>query len=557
MSKRGRNTVLAAVSASVTFAALVGATAQAQAAYRSPVTHLHSGRHISTTAAVSTLNGRARRGGPPPGISLQSWGLNNFDQLGYSTSGDQTLPRNVVPAATGPCDAANMRSIKQLAAGTWSTLVLLRNGDVCGFGRNDFGELGQGTVSSPVVTPSPVCAPYSTTSPCAPLRATQIANGGLFGVAIVRGIYRPNPSVALRDAVVTFGSGMTGELGQGRTFADTDVPKLVCGVATVPNNGPTCPRTDTSARAFLSGATQITAGQYDTAVLVAGKVYSFGDNTWCPLGVGNTCTLGLRGGRRGPYTGNCHVSFTESPTNCSPDPVRALTGPRTPLSGVKAISAGNGSVTMALLRNGQVMTFGLNFWDQLGNGRSGLGSPDTCYNNNTATRAGCSWYARPVASNPNPSSPCHSTNRRLSGVTAISAGFFTNLALLNDGLVCSFGSGSTYGNLGDGAFNNSDVPVAVCAISTFCSFGQYLTGVTQISAGADGNNLAVVSGAGGSVVAAWGDNQHGQLGQDTTSTGMDRPVLVCATPTPNCPTGPYLTGITQISSGNGQELALP
>ena len=541
MSKQGRKTLLAAVSASVTFAALVGAMAPAQAAFRSPVAQ------------------RAGRGGPPRAVSLQSWGLNNFDQLGYATSGDQTLPRNVVPAATGPCDAANMRSIKQLAAGTWSTLILLRDGVVCGFGRNDFGELGQRTVGPPVVTPTAVCAPYSTTSPCTPLRATEIANGGLFGVAIVRGVYRPNPSVALRGAVVTFGSAMTGELGQGRTFADTDVPKLVCGIATVPNNGPACPRTDTSASAFLSNATQVSAGQYHAAALVAGKVYSWGDNTWCELGVGNTCTLGRPGGggRRGPYTGNCHVSFTESPTNCSPDPVLALTGPRTPLTRVKAISAGNGSVTMALLRNGQVMTFGLNFWDQLGDGRSGLASPDTCYNNNTGTRAGCSWYATHVVSNPNPSSPCHSANRRLSGVKAISTGFFTNLALLNDGYLCDFGTGRTYGNLGDGAFNNSDVPVAVCAISTFCSFGQYLTGVTQIAAGANGNNLAIVSGTGGSAVVAFGNNNDGELGQDTTSAGVDRPVLVCATAIPNCPTGPYLTGITQISSGVGQELAFP
>lgn len=264
MSKQGRKTLLAAVSASVTLAGLVGVMASAQAAFRSLVAQ------------------RAGRGGPSRTIRLQSSGLNNFEQLGYSTSGDQTLPRNVGPAATGPCDAANMRSIRQLAAGTWTSLVLLRDGVVCGFGRDDYGELGHRTVGSPVVTPTPVCAPYSTTSPCTPLRATEIANGGLFGVAIVRGVYRPNPSVALRGAVVTFGSAMTGELGQGRTFADTDVPKLVSGIATVPNNGPTCPRTDTSASAFLSGATQISAGQYHAAATSPARPAPA--TTWEPCG---------------------------------------------------------------------------------------------------------------------------------------------------------------------------------------------------------------------------------------------------------------------------------
>ena len=535
MLKRRRNRLLAALAAGATLAALCAAAIPAQAAPRSPA-------------------------GGPGRASVLAWGENNFEQLGYPAVPDHTLPRNVVPAATGACDAANMRSIRQISAGAWSSMALLSDGVVCSWGRNDFGQLGQDRVSGPVLTPGPVCAPYwsapySARRQCNPLRATAIATGGLFGLAIVPR-YQPNSSVTLTDAVVSFGSAMTGELGTGRTFTTTDVPELVCGIVGTPTNGPVCPRTDTLRSDFLHGAKQISAGEYDSMALVRGHAVGWGDNTSCQLGVGNDCTLGLNTSTgRGPYgPGPCLVLYTESQTNCSPDPVTALTAAATPVSGVMDVSAGNG-IDMVLLDSGRVMVYGSNYYNMLGNGLTGLTSPDTCFNNNTRSPAqgfGCSWYARYVVGNREPKSPCYA-RKDLSGVTAISAGFTDALALLKDGRVCDWGFGTTYGNLGDGNVPSvSARPVAVCAIRT-CAPGRYLTGITAISAGLGANNLALFRGR----VVTWGDNQSGEQGQDTLSTGVDPPRLVCTVGPAFCPNGPYLIGITQISAGAFHDLASP
>ena len=538
MFKIGRNTMLATLAVGVTFTALSLVQAPVQAASR------------STAAYPAWTHG------------FKSWGRNNFDQLGYFTSanGNHLLPKNVSAAAHGPCSAANLNSIKQISAGSWTGMALLKDGVVCSWGFNDYGQLGHGNTTPPpsnTFVPGPVCAPY-TPSCRRLLHATAISAGGDFAMAIVKGIYHPNPRIALRGALVTWGSGMLGELGQGRSFGDTDVPELVCGIVSPSaDTGPACPKTDTSSSAFLTGVTQVSAGEYHAMALASGRVVDMGDNTYCELGVGDYCTYDQSGpgtGIKGPYTGpTCHDLYTESPTNCSPDPVLALLPSKNPIAGVKAISASNG-LSMVLLKNGEVMTYGGNGADGLGDDRTGLASPDTCYNDNPGVRAsaGCAWYAEFVGGNADKKSPCYSP-RNLTGVLAISAGFPDSLALLRKGIVCSWGSNNLDGDLGDGSFTgDSDVPVAVlCAVAAQCH-SSFLTGVTQISAGVAGNNLALLRGE----VLAWGNNGYGELGQYNTAN-RDRAVPVCLTGPPNCPGGPHLTGITEISSGGHQELALP
>ena len=81
---------------------------------------------------------------------------------------------------------------------------------------------------------------------------------------------------------------MLGELGQGRLFADTDVPELVCDVVSpLADTGPICPQADTSSSAFLSDVTQVSAGEYHAMALANGRVVDMGDNTYCELGVGD------------------------------------------------------------------------------------------------------------------------------------------------------------------------------------------------------------------------------------------------------------------------------
>ncbi|CAN5316883.1 hypothetical protein BH11PSE11_BH11PSE11_37970 [soil metagenome] len=140
------------------------------------------------------------------------------------------------------------------------------------------------------------------------------------------------------------------------------------------------------------------------------------------------------------------------------------------LTSVAAIAAGE-LHSVALKSDGTVWTWGWNNFGQLGNG--------------TTTDA----YT-----------PIQVPG--MDGVTAISAGFGTTAALKSNGTVWVWGANSS-GQLGNGTNQSfSSVPVQVLG----------LTGVTYISqeqAGNDGHTLALKADG---TVWAWGGNSYGQLG---------------------------------------------
>src|SRR5450759_2144690 len=117
----------------------------------------------------------------------------------------------------------------------------------------------------------------------------------------------------------------------------------------------------------------------------------------------------------------------------------------------------------------------------------------------------------------------------LTGVVAVSAGFYHSLALMSDGTVRAWGR-NIYGELGDGTDNDSNVPVEVSGP----------TGVIAVSAGSV-HSLALKSDG---TVWAWGFNGQGQLG-DGTNNDSNTPVAVSG-----------LTGVFAVVSGGRHNLAL-
>lgn len=268
---------------------------------------------------------------------------------------------------------------------------------------------------------------------------------GLTGVTAVAGGDFTGYALLADGTVRSWGGGTNGQLGNGATTSSL-VPVQVSG---------------------LTDVTAIAGGTYAGYALIEdGTVMAWGDGSSGQLGIGTTAD--------------------------SPIPVQ-VTG----LTDVTAIAGGNYSA-YALLSDGTVMAWGDGIEGQLGNGST----------------AG-SLTPVPVTG--------------LSGVTAIAASYSGAYALLSDGTVRAWGDGGS-GQLGNGASDDSPVPVSVAG----------LTGVTALAAG-DTTAYALL---GDGTMRAWGAGLSGQLGNGSTD-GSPIPVQVSG-----------LVGVRSIASGDGVGYAL-
>jgi len=151
------------------------------------------------------------------------------------------------------------------------------------------------------------------------------------------------------------------------------------------------------------------------------------------------------------------------------------------ISNAVAIACGD-SHTCALLSNGTVSCWGMNVDGELGDGST---------DDHRAT--------------PGPVSG-------LTGVTAISSGFFHTCALLADGGVRCWGANDN-GAVGNNGMNPERSPVAVSG----------LTNVAALGAGNDHSCAVSVDGT----VSCWGSNHFGELGRDPNGITLSRvPVTV-------------------------------
>ncbi len=224
------------------------------------------------------------------------------------------------------------------------------------------------------------------------------------------------------------------------------------------------------------------------------------------------------------------------------------TGPH--LEEVTAISASSGD-SLARLKNGTVVAWGLNSSGELGDGTTT--GPDLCGGSYPCSET-------PVAVCAAGQSSCTPTSDELTGVTSVSAGSRHSLARLSNETVMAWGANFA-GQLGTGATTESDVPVAVCAVgqSSCTTTSGELAGVKTVSAGGD-LSLALMNTGN---IMAWGENRYGQLGNESTDKceGADcstTPVAVCAVAaTAPCHAGnELLEGVKAVSAGGNLGLAL-
>ncbi|MBE1534073.1 RCC1-like domain-containing protein [Actinomadura algeriensis] len=300
-------------------------------------------------------------------------------------------------------------------------------------------------------------------------------------------------------------------------------------------------------RGTLTGVKALAAGErHSLALLTDGRVLAWGSNSNGQLGNGTSKPSAVpvavhapdgRTGRLGGVTsiaaaGNLSVALlgngqvvtwgaggsgqrgigtTSSPA--VPTTVRAPDGAG-PLTGVTAIAAAD-QACLAALRDGGVVSWGGNLAGILGT-------------------AGVTARALPA--------PVTGVGEqaRLTGVVEVAAGNKHAIARLRDGRVLSWGKNDR-GQLGDGTVRGRWTPGPVVGPSG----GEPLGDVAAIAAGGKHNYALLKDGT----VMAWGSNGNGQLGVGGTRSSA-RPVQVKGTYTPK------LRGVTGVEAGNGFGVAL-
>lgn len=308
--------------------------------------------------------------------------------------------------------------------------------------------------------------------------------------------------------IMAWGSNSWGELGTGNYTKHTEPHPLL---------EPT-------------EVTAVSAGEdFSLALLANGTVKSWGYNGWGNLGNGSTkesdrpvavhglsevSAISAGGGfslallkdghvMAWGFNGRGELGIGTTENKLEPVEVPGL-------EEVTAVSAGNeGQFGLALLRDGHVMAWGTNGWDELGIGS--YSGPEECGD------IACSKKPVEVSG--------------LEHVVAVSAGGEFGLALLENGHVMAWGA-NTFGEVGNGTSEYQGTPVEV----------HGLEHVKAVSAGGEFGLALLETG----MVKAWGDNYFsGELGDGSHEGESLEPVTV---------TG--LSEVEAISAGTEHSLAL-
>ncbi len=393
-----------------------------------------------------------------PGGSVLCWGDNSFGQMGNGTSSG-----NVPQAIT----VTGLTNAIALSAGANHTCALKAGGRVECWGRNHRGQIGNGTTSTSVVTPT-------------------VVTGLTDAVAITAGD-ASTCAIRANTSVVCWGDNYAGQLGDGTTATR---------VITTPVTG-------------LAGVVAISAGDVHVCALKAnGAVVCWGDNRKGQIGDGTTGnirtttvviagltdTVALSGGLLHTcalkanrsvacwgFNGSGELGDGTLTDKFTPTVLDGLTDAVAITLDGNFINTVRGAArSCALKGNGSVACWG-----------------DVSYDDGTGQLAA-----------QNKTTPTVITG--LTDTAAVSAGGSHVCALKTSGAVACWGNG-VKGQLGDGTSGNITTNlVAVTAP------GGLLTDTTGVSAGFYHTCALKVGGS----VACWGDNQFGQAGNGTTATSV-------------------------------------
>jgi alpha-tubulin suppressor-like RCC1 family protein len=373
--------------------------------------------------------------------TVRAWGSNSWGQLGNGTTNSGS---NV------PVQVSSLTGITDIAGGGGHSLALKNDGGVWAWGRNSYGQLGNGTNTDSNV---------------------PVQVSGLTGITAIAGAEPGYHSLALKNdgTVWDWGLNDNGQLGNG-TNTNSNVPVQVNSL--------------TGITAIAAGGDWIFTGGWSHSLALKndGTIWAWGDNYFGQLGNG-----------------------TNTDSNV-PVQVSSLTG-------ISAI-AGGGLFSLALKNDGTVWAWGGGGVGELGNGTytssnvpvqvsflTGIAAIDAGYIHSFALKNdGTVWAWAWNVYGQFGDGTTISTNapvqvNSLTGITAIAAvGYAHSLALKNDGTVWACGYNSS-GQLGNGTTGgSSNVPMQVTGLCQIATAANEITDPLSISVYPNpANELLVIS----------------------------------------------------------------
>lgn len=330
-----------------------------------------------------------------PDGTVWAWGSNGNGQLGDGTTTQRYLPVQVKDA-TGN---GYLTGVTAIAAGNSFTIALKTDGTVWAWGSNGYGQLGDNTTTQrnlPVQVKDSAGTGYLTSM-------SAIAGGGSHAIAVKND-----------GTVWAWGYNTQGQLGDN-TINNRSLPVQV---------------KDPTGSSVLTGVSTVTGGANHTAALKTdGTVWAWGYNFHGQLGDGTTTQRNL--------------------------PVQVKDTPGTGfLTGVSKIVSGSNSFHNDALKNdGSLWAWGNNNYGQLGD--------------NTLTNRNLPIQVKDSAG-----------TGLLTSVASIGVGGNYTVASKIDGTAWALGQ-NNYGQLGDNSTTNRSLPVQVKnAAGT-----AFLSGVQAVTAG--------------------------------------------------------------------------
>ena len=413
---------------------------------------------------------------------IYAWGFNEYGQLGDGTTTYSVLPICISDKENG----LKGKRIVDISAGGGHTVAIDEEGKAYTWGNNEYGQLGDGTTTNSVL---PICISDKENE----LKGKKIVD--------VSAGYGHTVALDEEGKVYTWGDNAVGQLGDGKAndivapihihsaepicLTDkenelkrmktvkvvTEKTEVITEVISLAESGkiyiwevgdetaiyalPIC-ISDEDTELKGKRIVDISAGKnYIVALDEEGKVYTWGNNEVGELGDGTT-------------------EESDVPI-CISDKENELKGKK-----IISISAG-GRYTVALDEEGKVYTWGYNYDGQLGDGTTTNSVLPICISDKENELKG-------------------------KKIVDVSAGYGHTVALDEEGKVYTWGN-NEYGQLGYVTEDNSTEPICISDKE------NELKGKKVVKISAGGVHTVALDEEG--KVYAWGNNEYGQLGDET------------------------------------------